>query len=128
MKKFLDEFKAFIARGNVMDMAVGVIIGGAFSAITTSLINDIVMPILGIFTGSISFADLSITINEAVISYGNFIQAVLNFIIMAFIVFCLIKTMNKLHRKKEEAPPPLPEPSAEEKLLTEIRDLLREKR
>lgn len=128
MKKFLEEFKAFIARGNVMDMAVGVIIGGAFSAITTSLINDIVMPILGIFTGSISFADLSITINEAVISYGNFIQAVLNFIIMAFIVFCLIKTMNKLHRKKEEAPPPPPEPSAEEKLLTEIRDLLREKR
>ena len=128
MKAFLEEFKAFIARGNVMDMAVGVIIGGAFSAITTSLINDIVMPILGIFTGSISFAELSFTINDAVIAYGNFIQAVLNFVIMAFIVFCLVKTMNKLHRKKEEAPPAPPEPSAEEKLLTEIRDLLREKR
>ena len=128
MKAFLNEFKAFIARGNVMDMAVGVIIGGAFSAITTSLINDIVMPILGIFTGSISFAELSFTINGAVVTYGNFIQAVFNFIIMAFIVFCLVKAMNKLHRKKEEAPTPPPEPSAEEKLLTEIRDLLKEKR
>lgn len=128
MKSFMAEFKTFIARGNVMDLAVGVIIGGAFSAITTSLINDIVMPILGIFTGSISFAELSITVNGAVIAYGNFIQAVFNFIIMAFIVFCLVKAMNKLHRKKEEAPPAPPEPSVEEKLLTEIRDLLREKR
>ena len=128
MKAFITEFKAFIARGTVMDMAVGVIIGGAFSAITNSLINDIVMPILGIFTGSISFAELSVTVNGAVIAYGNFIQAVLNFLIMAFVVFCLVKTMNKLHRKKEEAPPAPPEPSAEEKLLAEIRDLLREKR
>ena len=128
MKKFISEFKTFIARGNVMDMAVGVIIGGAFSAITNSLIEDVVMPILGIFTGSISFAELSFTINGAVITYGNFIQAVFNFIIMAFVVFCLIKTMNKLHRKKEAAPPAPPEPSAEEKLLTEIRDLLKEKR
>lgn len=127
MKNFIAEFKAFIARGNVMDMAVGVIIGGAFSAITTSLIDDIAMPVLGIFTGSVSFAELSLTVNGAVIAYGNFIQAILNFIIMALIVFCLIKTMNKLHRKKEEAPPAPPEPSAEEKLLTEIRDLLREK-
>ena len=128
MKNFMTEFKTFIARGNVMDLAVGVIIGGAFSAITTSLINDIVMPILGIFTGSVSFAELSFTVNGAVIAYGNFIQAILNFIIMAFVVFCLVKAMNKLHRKKEEAPPPPPEPSAEEKLLTEIRDLLKEKR
>ena len=127
MNRFIAEFKTFIARGNVMDMAVGVIIGGAFSAITTSLIDDIVMPILGIFTGSISFAELSLTVNGAVIGYGNFIQAVLNFVIMAFVVFCLIKAMNKFHRKKEEAPPPPPEPSAEEKLLTEIRDLLKEK-
>ena len=127
MKNFISEFKTFIARGNVMDLAVGVIIGGAFGNITTSLINDIVMPILGIFTGSISFADLSVTVNGAVIAYGNFIQAVLNFIIMAFIVFCLVKAMNKLHRKKEETPPPPPAPSAEEQLLTEIRDLLREK-
>ena len=128
MKKFMEEFKQFIARGNVMDMAVGVIIGGAFSTITTSLVNDIVMPILGIFTGSISFADLSVEVGSAVISYGNFIQAVLNFLIMAFVVFCLIKTINNFHRKKEEAPPAPPEPSNEEKLLTEIRDLLKEKR
>ena len=127
MKKFMEEFKQFIARGNVMDLAVGVIIGGAFSAITTSLINDIVMPILGIFTGSISFAALSVTINGAVIAYGNFIQAVFNFLIMAFVVFCLIKAINRFHRKKEEAPPAPPAPSAEEKLLAEIRDLLKER-
>lgn len=126
MKKFLAEFKDFAMRGNVMDLAVGVIIGGAFSAITTSLINDIIMPILGIFTDSISFADLSFTVNGAVITYGNFIQAVLNFIIMALVVFCMIKVMNKLHRKKEEPQPP--EPSGEEKLLMEIRDLLKENR
>lgn len=130
MKKFMDEFKQFIARGNVMDMAVGVIIGGAFTAITNSLINDVIMPLLGIFTGSISFAALSFTVNGAVIAYGNFIQAVFNFLVMAFVVFCLIKTLNRLHRKKEEAPaapPAPPEPSAEEKLLMEIRDLLKEK-
>ena len=108
MKKFMEEFKQFIARGNVMDMAVGVIIGGAFSAITTSLINDMIMPLLGIFTGSISFADI------------------LNFLVMAFVVFCLIKALNKLHHKKE-APPAPPELSPEEKLLMEIRDLLKEK-
>lgn len=128
MKKFMEEFKQFIARGNVMDMAVGVIIGGAFSAITTSLINDIIMPLLGIFTGSISFAELSFTVNGAVIAYGNFIQAVLNFLVMAFVVFCLVKAINRFHRKKEETPPAPPEPSAEEKLLAEIRDLLKEKR
>ena len=131
MKKFMEEFKQFIARGNVMDMAVGVIIGGAFSNITTSLINDIVMPFLGIFTGSISFAALTVTLNGAEIAYGNFIQAVFNFLIMAFVVFCLIKAINSFHRKKkEEAPaeePAPPEPSAEEKLLMEIRDLLKEK-
>lgn len=129
MKKFMEEFKQFIARGNVMDMAVGVIIGGAFSSITTSLINDIIMPLLGIFTGSISFAELHFTINGAVIAYGNFIQAILNFLVMAFVVFCMIKAINRFHRKKEapaeESAPP--EPSAEEKLLTEIRDLLKER-
>lgn len=126
---FFGEFKQFIARGNVMDMAVGVIIGGAFSAITTSLINDIIMPLLGIFTGSISFAELSVTVNGAVITYGNFVQAILNFLVMAFVVFCLVKAMNSFHRKKEEAPAepaPNPEPSGEEKLLAEIRDLLKE--
>ena len=129
MKKFIEEFRAFALRGNVMDMAVGVIIGGAFSTITTSLINDVIMPLLGIFTGSISFSALALTINGAVIAYGNFIQAVLNFLVMAFVVFCMIKTLNRFHRKKEETPaeePAPPEPSAEEKLLTEIRDLLKE--
>ena len=129
MKGFMTGFKQFIARGNVMDMAVGVIIGGAFSAITTSLINDIIMPILGIFTGSISFADMAVEVNGAVIGYGNFIQAVLNFLVMAFVVFCLVKAMNAMHRKKEEEPAPAlePEPTGEEKLLMEIRDLLKEK-
>ena len=125
---FLTEFKTFIARGNVMDLAVGVIIGGAFSSITTSLVNDIVMPLLGILTGSISFADLSVSIGSATVMYGNFIQAILNFLIMAFVVFCLVKTVNRLSRKKEEVPPPPPQPSNEEKLLTEIRDLIKEKR
>lgn len=124
---FLSEFKTFIARGNVMDMAVGVIIGGAFSNITSSLINDIVMPLLGILTGSLSFSELSVQIGPAVVSYGNFIQAVLNFLVMAFVVFCLVKAINSFHKKKEAAPPPPPAPSAEEKLLTEIRDLLKNK-
>lgn len=127
---FLGEFKTFIARGNVMDMAVGVIVGGAFSNITTSLVNDIVMPVLGIFTGSVSFSELSVNIGSAVVTYGNFIQAVLNFLVMAFVVFCLVRTINSFHRKKEEAPaapPAPPEPSAEEKLLAEIRDLLKER-
>ena len=124
---FLGEFKTFIARGNVMDMAVGVIIGGAFSNITTSLINDIVMPVLGIFTSSVSFAELTVEVGPAVITYGNFIQAVLNFLIMAFVVFCLVKAINSFHKKKDEAPPPPPAPSAEEQLLTEIRDLLKNK-
>ena len=128
---FLTEFKTFIARGNVMDMAVGVIIGGAFSNITTSLNNDIVMPLLGILTGSISFASLEVNIGPAVITYGNFIQAVLNFLVMAFVVFCLVRTINRFHQKKETvpaAPPAPPEPSNEEKLLAEIRDLLKGQR
>lgn len=125
--KFVKEFKEFIARGNVLDMAVGVIIGGAFSAITTSLINDIVMPILGIFTGSMSFADMSVTVGSAVITYGNFIQAVLNFLVMALVVFCIVKGFNAMHRKKEAPPAAPPVPSKEEVLLTEIRDLLKNK-
>ncbi len=128
MKRFLEEFKTFAMRGNVMDLAVGVIVGGAFSAITTSLINDIIMPVVGIFVSEASFADLSVTIGGAQITYGNFIQAVVNFLIMAFVVFCMVKAVNRVARKKEAAPPPPPpEPSNEEKLLTEIRDLLKEK-
>ncbi len=129
MKKFLEEFKAFAMRGNVMDLAVGVIVGGAFSSITNSLINDMIMPIVGIFVGEASFANLQIQVGGAVITYGNFIQAVLNFLILAFVVFCMVKAVNRLTNKKEapKAAAAPPAPSAEAKLLTEIRDLLKEK-
>ncbi|NLF34827.1 MAG: large-conductance mechanosensitive channel protein MscL [Clostridiales bacterium] len=126
---FWAEFRQFIARGNVMDMAVGVIIGGAFTAIAGSLTADIIMPIISIFVGEDSFASLAVRVGGAEITYGNFIQAILNFLIMSFVVFCMIKAINRLHRKKEEPaaePPAPPEPSNEEKLLAEIRDLLRE--
>lgn len=129
MKKFLEEFKSFAMRGNVMDLAVGVIVGGAFGSITTSLIDDIIMPVVGIFVSESSFADLSLEVGGVVITYGNFIQAVLNFLIMAFVVFCMVKAINKLHRTEPEAAPsPPPAPSKEEQLLTEIRDLLKEKK
>ena len=127
MKAFFREFKTFASRGNVIDLAVGVILGSAFSAITNSLINDIVMPFLGIFTSQITFSDLTLTIGGAVIAYGNFIQAVLNFLVMSFVIFCMVKAINRLHRKKEEAPKAPPKPSNEEVLLAEIRDLLKEK-
>lgn len=127
MHAFLSEFKTFIARGNVLDMAVGVIIGGAFKAIADSLTNDILMPLLGILVGRVSFAYLTLTLGEAQIAYGNFIEAVLNFLIMAFAVFCIVKAVNRFHRKKAEAPKAPPAPSNEEKLLMEIRDLLKEK-
>ena len=128
MKKFLEEFRAFAMRGNVMDLAVGVIVGGAFSSITSSLIDDIIMPIVGISVSEASFADLSVHVGGAVITYGNFIQAILNFVILAFVVFCMVKAVNRVAHKKEEAPPPPPAPSNEEKLLTEIRDLLKEQK
>ena len=128
---FLGEFKTFIARGNVMDMAVGVIIGGAFSSIITSLIDDIINPILGIFSGDGTALAESLTIHlpgSSEIMLGSFINAVLNFLIMALVVFSLDKAINALHRKKEETPPPPPEPSNEEKLLAEIRDLLKDRK
>ena len=126
---FLAEFKKFIARGNVLDLAVGVIIGGAFSAITNSLVNDIINPILGIFAGgNEALSGLSFQLpGGGALMLGNFINSVLNFLIMAFAVFCLVKAVNRLHRKKEETPPPPPQPSREEVLLTEIRDLLKER-
>jgi len=125
MKAFIREFKTFLNRGNVLDLAVGVIIGGAFKSITDSLTNDILMPLLGLLVNRVSFSDLTLTLGSATITYGSFIEAVLNFIIMAFAVFCIVKAFNRLHRKKEEAAPP-PKPSNEELLLTEIRDLLKE--
>lgn len=125
MKAFIREFKTFLNRGNVLDLAVGVIIGGAFKSITDSLTNDILMPLLGLLVNRVSFSDLTLTLGSATIAYGSFIEAVLNFIIMAFAVFCIVKAFNRLHRKKEEAAP-TPKPSKEELLLAEIRDLLKE--
>ena len=141
---FIAEFKQFIARGNVMDMAVGVIIGGAFGKISTSLVNDVIMPAISMLTGGIDFSNWKIVLKQAVagadgvidastevaIRYGSFLATIIDFLIIAFAVFCLIKFLNGLHRKKEEAPaapPAPPEPSAEEKLLTEIRDLPKDK-
>ncbi|MBQ7783801.1 MAG: large-conductance mechanosensitive channel protein MscL [Oscillospiraceae bacterium] len=140
------EFKEFIARGNVIDMAVGVIMGGAFTPIVNSLVNDIVMPCVGMITGGVDFSDKKIILKQAVaadeaagiaevaevaISYGNFIQVILNFLIVSICIFALIKTINNLKRKEEEPEPEpeeevIPEPTAEELLLTEIRDLLKE--
>ena len=107
MKKFLEEFKAFALKGNVMDLAVGVIIGGAFQAIVTSLVGDIITPIIGIFA-STDFSNLIATINGSEVKYGAFITAIINFIIMAFIIFCIVKGLNKLseRKKKEEANEP----------------------
>ena len=118
-------------RGNVVDMAVGVIIGGAFGKIVTSLVNDIFMPIIGVLIGNVNFSDLQIKLGEplegaeqAAIKYGMFIQEVVNFLIIALCIFMVIKVINKLQKKKEEAPAPVPEPTKEEVLLTEIRDAL----
>ena len=126
MKGFIREFKTFLNRGNVLDLAVGVIIGGAFKSITDSLTNDILMPLLGLLVDRVSFSDLTLTVGSATIAYGSFVEAGLNFVIMAFAVFCIVKAFNRLHRKKEETPAPAPKPSQEELLLTEIRDLLKE--
>lgn len=125
MKAFIREFKTFLNRGNVLDLAVGVIIGGAFKSLTDSLTNDILMPLLGLLVNRVSFSDLTLTLGSSTIAYGSFIEAVLNFIIMAFAVFCIVKAFNRLHQKKEEAAP-APKPSKEELLLAEIRDLLKE--
>ncbi len=143
MKKFFQEFRQFISKGNVLGLAVGVIIGAAFSTITTSLTNDIIMPIVSIFMGGIDFSTMSITLptfyklaedaEANKLNYGNFISAIINFLILAIVVFVIIKLVNssmeklaKINEKEKESTPPAPpEPTAEEKLLTEIRDLLK---
>jgi large conductance mechanosensitive channel len=122
----LKEFRDFVNRGNVVDLAVAVIIGGAFGAIITSLVDDIIMPLIGVIIGGVDFASLSITVGEASILYGSFIQAIVNFTIIAFVLFLIVRSFTKLQKEEEEAPPAPPEPSAEETLLTEIRDLLKE--
>lgn len=136
-KGFITEFKEFISRGNVLDMAVGIIIGAAFTAIVTSLVDDIISPLVGYLIGGIDFKDFAYTLpaiipgqTAATIKYGSFIQSIVSFLITAFAVFCLIKLINKLNRKKTveaeaEPEPEAPEPTAEELLLTEIRDLLK---
>ncbi|MBR5885043.1 MAG: large-conductance mechanosensitive channel protein MscL [Alistipes sp.] len=139
---FLKEFKAFALKGNVMDMAVGVIIGGAFGKIVTSLVNDIIMPPIGLLIGGVDFTNLKLVIKKAVVeggaeiapavtwNYGAFIQQVVDFTILAFCVFMMVKVMNKLLKKEEAKPAPAPAPPApskEEVLLTEIRDILKNK-
>ncbi len=144
MKNFFNEFKAFAMRGNVIDMAVGVVIGGAFGKITTSIVNDIIMPLISMLTGGVNFSEWKWVLKEAVldaegavataevaVNFGNTIAIILDFIIIAFAVFCMVKALNNLHRKKEEpAPEPAPEEPAgptQEELLAEIRDLLKNK-
>ena len=149
MKKFFEEFKTFAMRGNVIDMAVGVVIGGAFGKITTSIVNDIIMPLISMLTGGVNFSDWKWVLKEAVtevgadgalvetaaevsVKFGNTIAVILDFIIIAFAVFCMVKALNSLHKKKEEpAPEPAPEPEppapTTEELLAEIRDLLKNK-
>ena len=142
MKKFINEFKEFAVKGNVVDMAVGVIIGGAFGKIVSSLVGDVIMPLMGKITGNVSFTDLKYELTAAVmngeevvtpavyLNYGQFIQNVFDFIIVAFCIFCMVKVLMKLKKKKEEEPAPESPaaPSKEEVLLTEIRDLLKEKK
>lgn len=122
-----NEFKQFISRGNVLDLAVAVVMGTAFSAIVNSLVNDIIMPIVGVILGGLDFTGLAITVNEAAILYGNFIQAIINFLIIAGAMFFVVKGANSVMKQKKAAPAPPPAPSAEEKLLTEIRDLLKQR-
>ncbi|MEE6031558.1 large-conductance mechanosensitive channel protein MscL [Avibacterium paragallinarum] len=129
---FMKEFREFAMRGNVVDMAVGVVIGGAFGKIVSSLVADVIMPVLGLFTGGVDFKDLHIVLKQAVdetpavtLNYGVFVQNIVDFVIIAFAIFLVIKGINKMKKPVEEAPAAPAEPSNEEKLLTEIRDLLK---
>jgi large conductance mechanosensitive channel len=135
MKKFIEEFKKFALKGNVVDMAVGVIIGGAFAAITGSLVSDVITPLLAVLFQSPNTDALNITLRAAtadseavVLGLGTFVGTIVNFLVIALVLFSVIKAMNKLKKKEEEKPEEPPEPSAEEKLLTEIRDLLKERK
>lgn len=132
----IKEFKEFAVKGNVVDMAVGIIIGAAFGKIVTSVVGDVIMPPIGLLIGGVDFSDLAVVLKEATadtpavtIAYGKFIQTILNFTIVAFAIFMVVKGINRLKRKEEAAPTPPanPAPSKEELLLTEIRDLLRDK-
>ena len=149
MKKFFEEFKKFAMRGNVIDLAVGVVIGGAFGKISTSIVNDIIMPVVSMLTGGIDFTAWKLVLKEAVlaadgavvtpevaVNFGNTIAVIVDFIIVAFAIFCMIKFLNNLHKKEEAVEEPAPEPEVEpappaptsEELLAEIRDLLKDKK
>ena len=141
MKKFMHEFKEFAMRGNVLDMAVGVILGGAFGKITTSLVNDVFMPLIGTLIGGVDLGKLNIVLKDAVMNgeevvapavtlgIGTFLTTVIDFILVAFVIFLMIKTINHFHKKKEEDPKPEePKGPTTEELLTEIRDLLKEQK
>jgi large conductance mechanosensitive channel len=126
MRSFFEEFKKFIMRGNVVDLAVGLVIGAAFTTIVSSLVKDIFMPIIGLITGGFDVSGQSVTLHgDAKLGWGNFVQAVISFLIVAFCMFLVVKGMNKLKDSKSAEPAPPPEPSPTEKLLGEIRDLLR---
>lgn len=127
MKNFISEFKQFIAKGDVMSMAVGIIIGSAFTAIVTSLVGDVITPLLGIIIGGIDFSGIVINVGSAQLLIGNFIQAIITFLLTALVIFSIMKAFNSFLRKKENEPAPEPPaPSEEVKLLSEIRDLLKE--
>lgn len=135
MKSFLDEFKAFAMRGNVVDLAVAVVIGGAFAKITTSLVEKVLMPLLGVLTGGVNLAQLSWTLRAAegaqpalILGYGAFLQSVIDFVIIAFAIFIVIKQMNRFMKKEKEQPSAPPAPTKDQELLSEIRDLLKKER
>ena len=130
----MSEFKAFAMRGNVVDMAVGIVIGGAFGKIVSSFVADVLMPPIGLLVGNVDFSDLSVTLKQAAegaeavtLNYGMFIQTIIDFVIIAFAIFMVVKAMNSMKKKEEAAPEEPPKPSKEEVLLTEIRDALRSK-
>ena len=127
ISKGASEFKTFISRGNVVDMAVGVIIGGAFGKIVTSLVNDVLMPVIGVFLGGLDFSDLSIKVGDATIKYGSFIQTIVDFLIVAFCIFMIVKLFESFKKKKEEETEEAHKKSDEALLLEEIRDLLKKK-
>ena len=127
ISKGASEFKTFISRGNVVDMAVGVIIGGAFGKIVTSLVNDVLMPVIGVFLGGLDFSDLSIKVGDATIKYGSFIQTIVDFLIVSFCIFMIVKLFESFKKKKEEETEEAPKKSDEALLLEEIRDLLKKK-
>ena len=127
MKNFIEEFKAFAMKGNVIDLAVAVVIGAAFGKIVASLVENIIMPTIGILLGGVDFTNLSLKVGDATITYGVFIQSIFDFAVIAFVIFMVVRALAKLQKKEEAKPAASAEPSAEVKLLTEIRDSLRQR-